>query len=322
VAAIKAAERLEEQGDERAALEGYLNVVKNFPEIGVAPGRNHIESLLDGLRKHEPPLTTDRFESMQGLIVEAARQNVLSAMLLLGQRLKEKRPVESYQWYQKAADAGDPVACRRVGQMLSDGIPGVVVKDPMKAKEYFEQGAEKGDIGSKAFLGEYLVQGYGGERDEARGIKLLYEAIAAKHALAMNFVGDYLVKKAKKRPNSERKAANAEYKEAFKLFSDSKDLGDLKAFANLGLLYMQGAVPGARGPDYETAVALFAEGAKKSDPFSMYSYARCLEDGIGIKQDLLEARSWDAKAAKTGDKDFIKWCSEHKISPPSEVPVR
>jgi TPR repeat protein len=134
----------------------------------------------------------------------------------------------------------------------------------------------------------------------------------------MNFVGDFLVKKAQKRPKSERRAAREEYSEAFKLFNESKDLGDLKAFANLGMLYKRGVVPGTRGPDVKKAVALFAEGAKKSDPLSMYSYARCLEGGIGIKQDLDAARIWDAKAAKTDDKDFIRWCNEHKINPASE----
>jgi TPR repeat protein len=262
----------------------------------------------------------DEFESMRGLIVEAAQQNALSAMLLLGQKLKERQPEESFKWFRKAAAAGDSEACYRVGEMLSEGIPGVILKDQAKAREYFERAAEKGDLPSKAALGQYLVQGYGGDRDEARGIALLYEAIAAKNAAAMNFVGDYLVKKAKKRPNSERKAANEEYREAFKLFNDSKDLGDLKALANLGLLYMQGVVPRARGPDYKRAVALFAEGAKKSDPFSMYSYARCLEAGIGVKQDLDEARNWDARAAKTGDKDFIKWCNEHKPNTMSTPP--
>ena len=320
--ALSDGEKMEAEGNIRGALERYLKIVNDFPDSGSLSGRNHIETLLDSLRQSERPLTEDQFESMRNLIVQAAQQKVLSAMLLLGQRLKEKEPEKSYQWYRNAADAGDAGACRRVGQTLSDGIPGIVARDPREAAAYFEQGAEKGDLGSKASLGEYLLQGYAGERNESRGMKLLYEAIKERDAHAMNFLGDYLVKKAKKRPTSERRAANEEYREAFKLFSGSKELGDLKAFANLGLLYLQGAAPGTHGPDYKMAIALFAEGAKKSDPFSMYSYARCLEAGIGIKQDPVEAKNWDAKAAQTGDKDFMKWCREHDVNPQGDPPAR
>jgi serine/threonine protein kinase/TPR repeat protein len=321
--AVSEGEKMETEGNIRGALERYLEIAKNFPDTGPLPARNHIETLVDNLRQNEPPLTTDQFESMRDLIVKAAQQKVVSAMVLMAQRLKEKQPEESFQWYKKAADAGDSEACYRVGKVLSEGTPGVVLKDQKKAREYFERAADKGDMPSKAALGEYLLQGYGGERDETRGLKLLYEAIAARDAHAMNFLGDYLVKKAKKRPRREHRAASEEYGEAFRLFTESKNLGDVKALANLGLLYMQGVVPGAGGPDYETAVALFAEGAKKSDPFSMYSYARCLEAGVGIKKDQFEANSWDAKAAKMGDKDFIKWCNDHKINLPGEpMPVQ
>jgi serine/threonine protein kinase/TPR repeat protein len=311
-------EKMEAGGNIRGALERYLNVVKDFPDIGPLPGRNHIETLLGSLRQNKPLLTADQFDSMRDLMVKAAQQKVLSAMVLMGRRLKEKEPEQSFEWYRKAATAGDPEACYRVGKALSEGIPGVVGKDQKLARQYFEDAVEKGDMPSKAALGEYLVQGYGGEKDETRGIKLLDEAVAADDAHAMNFLGDILVKRAKKRPKREHRTAYEEYAEAFRLFNRSKELGDVKAFANLGLLYMQGAVPGARGPDYETAVALFAEGAKKSDPFSMYSYARCLEGGIGIKKDLAEAKVWDAKAIKTGDKDFIRWCNDHQINLPDE----
>ena len=312
--AVRAAEKLEDQGDNRAALEGYLRVMKDFPDTGAIAGRNHLETLLERLRAGEPAMTPNQFASMRDLIAQAGQQKVLSAMLLLGQRLKDSAPAESYRWIKNAADAGDAAASDTVGNMFLEGVPGVVAKDPVTASEYFQRAADKGNVRSKAALGQYYLEGYGGVRDEALGVRLLREAVAAGNPHAMNFLGDYLATKAKKRPERERKAARAEYEEAFRLFTDSKDLGDLKALANLGLLYMQGDVPGARGPDYKKAVALFARGAKSSDPFSMYSYARCLEDGIGIKKDPVEAQRWDIKAVNAGDKDFIKWSNDHKIN--------
>jgi serine/threonine protein kinase/TPR repeat protein len=316
--AIKGAEALESAGHNRAALESYLRIMKEFPEGGSVPARNHIETLLERLRTNAPLMTTDQFESMRDLIEAAGRKGVLSAMLMMGQSLRKKAPGESYEWFRKAADMGDPAACDYVGNMLVEGIPGVVVRDPKKAQDYLQRAAEKGYARSKAALGQYYLEGLGGMRQEDLGVGLLREAVAGGDPHAMNVLGDYLAKKARKRPSRERRAANAEFEEAFNLFSASKDLGDLKALANLGALYMQGAAPGARGPDYQKAVALFAQGAKYSDPLSMYSYARCLEAGIGIKKDPIEAKRWEMKAAQAADKDFIKWSSEHNVNLPGQ----
>lgn len=316
--AIKGAEALESAGHNLAALESYLRIMKEFPEGGAVPARNHIETFLERLRTNAPLMTTDQFESMRDLIEAAGRKGVLSAMLMMGQSLRKKAPGESYEWFRKAADMGDPSACDYVGNMLVEGIPGVVARDPKKAREYLQRAAEKGYARSKAALGQYYLEGLGGLRQEDLGVGLLREAVAGGDPHAMNVLGDYLAKKARKRPSRERRAANAEFEEAFNLFSASKDLGDLKALANLGALYMQGAAPGARGPDYQKAVALFAQGAKFSDPLSMYSYARCLEAGIGIKKDPIEAKRWEMKAAQAADKDFIKWSSEHNVNLPGQ----
>ena len=312
--AVRAAEKLEDQGDSRAALASYMRLMKDFPGAGSIPGRNHMETLLERLRQSGTSMTTEQFESMQDLIAEAAQKNVLSAMLIMGQRLRKKSPGESYEWFKKAADVGDAAACDYIGNMLVKGVPGVVQADLKKAEAYLQRAAEKGSARSKAALGQYYLEGLGGTKEDDLGVGLLREAAAGGDPRAMNILGDYLVKKAIKRPRKERKAAAAEYEEAFRLFTESKDSGDQKALANLGLLYMRGVTPGSRGPDYEKAVALFAQGAKDSDPLAMYSYARCLEDGLGIKKDLVEARRWDLKAAQSADKDFIKWSIAHKIN--------
>jgi len=317
--AVRAAGILEEHGSYRAALAGYLKIMKDFPDTGLVPGRNHLETLLERLRTTEPIITPDQFESMRDLIEEAGRGKVLSAMVLLGQELKVKAPAESFQWYKKAADAGDPAACGYVGNTLSDGDPGVVAKDLKQAMVYLQRGADAGNVRSKAALGQFYVDGLAGIKDEDLGIRLLREAVAAKNPRAMNYLGDYLAKKAKRRPSRERKTAAAEYAEAFGLFTESKDLGDLKALTNLGILYMEGVAPGAHGPEYAKGVALFAQGAKFSDPLAMLSYARCLESGIGIKKDPIEAKRWEIKAAKAADKDFIQWSNEHNISLPNKL---
>ena len=316
-AAIKAAEALEQRGDPQAALEGYLKVVKDFPDIGAAPGRNHIETLLDDLLHKKPPIARDQFELLKDSIEEAAQQGVLAAQLLLGVNEVKQDPKEAFQWFQKATDAGSPLAMKELGQMYASGIPNVVEKDLTKSVEYFRQAAEKNYVPAKYLLAECYMDGKGVPKDEVAGMKLLREAAALKDVLAMNRLGATLARPGGLRPDSARKE---EFEEAFNVLTQAKNLGYAEAMGNLAVMYFNGFVPGSRGPDPKEGAKLFAEGAKEGSLFCMVGYARCLETGTGIKANMTQAGNWYEKAANAGDKTAEAWCRAHPALAPGFTP--
>jgi TPR repeat protein len=112
---------------------------------------------------------------------------------------------------------------------------------------------------------------------------------------------------------SERKEA---FEEAFRFLSEAMATGNLDALYNLATMYFNGYVPGSHGPDSKAGLELFKEGARKGNAVCMGSYARCLEAGIGVKQNQLEAESWYRKAAEEGYKPAIDWRRNHYIGVP------
>jgi serine/threonine protein kinase/TPR repeat protein len=309
-AAFIRVENLEKQGDIRGALESYLKIVKDFPDGGAKPARQHLESLLDGLRQRKPPVTREEFESVRDSVAVAAEMQVLSAMMLLAQR---GTPAESYHWYLKAAEEGNPEAMYEVGLRIAKGIPSVVEKDLQGAVYYLKQAAEKNYLPAINALGECYLRGKGVPQDEAKGLKLLRQAAAAKDPSAMNNAAAYLARINDPRPAMERKE---DLEEAFKLLSEARDMGNLDALGNLATMYINGYVPGSRGPDLKQGVKLFHEGAVKGNTPCMFGYARCLETGFGVKANRLEAENWYFKAAREGFKPAIDWCGAHHIPLP------
>jgi TPR repeat protein len=45
----------------------------------------------------------------------------------------------------------------------------------------------------------------------------------------------------------------------------------------------------------------------------MFSYARCLELGKGVKPNMIEAQNWYVKAAKEGIPPALDWCQKNGV---------
>jgi serine/threonine protein kinase/TPR repeat protein len=319
--ALKAAENLEKRGDTQAALQAYVKIVKDFPDGGAETGRKHLESLLDRLLQKQPALTLDEFEPMRESAVEAAQQGVLSAQVLLGVQLIRQSPAEGFRWLQKAADAGSPAAMKELGLIYASGISNLVDRNPQKAVEYFQQAADKNYMPAKSLLAECYMdekEAKGVPKDEERGLKLLREAAAAKDLHGMANLGAYLARPEDPRPISARKE---DFEEAFRLLSEAQEGGSTDALASLGAMYMNGVVPGSRGPDFKKGAEFFKDGAKKGNKGCMFQYARCLEKGLGVKANQLEAENWALRAAKEKYAPAIDWCRAHHVNLPAPEPA-
>ena len=67
---------------------------------------------------------------------------------------------------------------------------------------------------------------------------------------------------------------------------------------------------GVPAKDMTKGAQYFAEGAAKQDAFSMFQYARCLNEGIGVPKDESLARKYFAEAATRGDTGAIATCNK------------
>jgi TPR repeat protein len=221
-------------------------------------------------------------------------------------------PDERFQPSQKAADSEDPKAWYELGLKYA------LARDMEKSVWYFRLAADKNYAPAIYALGECYMEGKGVPKDEAKGLKLMRAAAAAKDPGAMAWLGAYLARYDSARPASARKE---DFQEAFNLLSEARALGNVDSLASLGAMYMNGYIPGLRDPDFKKGVELFAEGAKKGHAVCMLQYARCLESGFGVKTNHLEAENWFRKAAELGSKRAADWCRSHNVNLPSVSPA-
>ena len=85
---------------------------------------------------------------------------------------------------------------------------------------------------------------------------------------------------------------------------------------NLGVLYLTSEATDLRKivpARTQAAVKLFRDGAKENNAFCMYLYARCLEAGNGMPQDVTAATDWYRRAAEAGNRAAQDWCRQHQI---------
>jgi TPR repeat protein len=225
---------------------------------------------------------------------------------------------ERFQQALKAANSGEPKALHELGLLYAIGAHGAFSQDLKKACEYFQLAADKNYVPAKHALGDCYLDGKGVPKNEAKGLNLLREAAVAKDHGAMTRLGAYLARYDSARPPGARKE---DLQEAFNLLSESSGMGDLDSLLNLGVMYMNGLVPGSQGPDSKKGATLFAEGARKGHVVCMFDYGQCLEKGIGIKPNQIEAQKWFRKAAGLGNLQAKAWCREHGVDVPTVSPT-
>jgi serine/threonine protein kinase len=309
-AALAKAEATELEDDPTASLQAWLNVSRDFPESEVP--RRSLDFVIDSLRKRPEIRKPAAFAALKPLLIKAARLDVTSAMMLLGQIMRERKEdaTEAFNWYSAAAAKDVGEAYTQIGLMLSNGFG--TKADLGKAFVCFQVAAEKGEIDAKAALAECYLLGKGTKKDIPRGLALLKEAADEGSLRAMNRLGRYA--------HHGELGVPMDYKEALRLFTKVSETSDIdsttrqpigEAWGNLGVLYMKGH--GAK-QDAGRAVKCFENGSKLGDAGSMRLLAICYADGKGKEQDPDKAQEWFIKAAKAGDSQAREWCREEGIS--------
>lgn len=115
------------------------------------------------------------------------KQMQLGAAYFLGRGVQRSEEMAAF-WYEKAANAGDPVAQEEIGYFYQAGIG--VPRDPSRAAHWFQLAAAGGRASAKVNLGVAYLWGLGVPRDQALALQLFHEALDKGSAVAAGYIGE------------------------------------------------------------------------------------------------------------------------------------
>ncbi len=279
------------------ALTSYLTTMREYPENEA--GRVRIEMMLGKLIKMPKGLPLEAYAAMKDGLTEAAGRDIVQAMALLADSLRDRDRVASFNWMSAAAARGHVDAITQLGLMLSNG-DGCAIDLP-KAVACFQDASEKGDPAAKAALGECYLGGKGVAKDEKHAVELLREAAGMGNVRGTNRLGFCY---------HNGIGVERDAKQAFQLFTEAAKSELPEAYSNLGVLYILGE--GVR-KDEAKGVEFFQKAANAGDAHGMYLLAQCLGEGTGLAKNRLQAGNWYKKAAEAGHKRAQEWCSANGV---------
>lgn len=188
---------------------------------------------------------------------------------------------EAVDWFQKAANAGDSGGENNLGSMYIAGR-GVGQSDALGAK-WLSSAAQLGVPEAQYALGTLYANGRGVPRDDAQALKWLKAAVSQGYAPAQLVLGRMYVAGA---------GVARDYAGAMRIF---RSVDTPEAWYQMGLMYQQGL--GAAASEAEAAV-WWLKAAQRGLTEAQLAIGRLYQD-----RDPVEAYSWFALAAATGDKE-------------------
>lgn len=229
----------------------------------------------------------------------------------------EPDPAAAAQWFQRAADAGEPIALYQLGMIAAEDDGGLslgtsrswyeraarlghldamlaltlelrnspIPQDAITARQWAERAAQNGSAEGMYQFAQMLDAGLGGEAD-ATGARSWYERAAdARHAEAALQAALMW---------AEGEGGPADEAAARAWMRISAESGYAPAQGQYGLMLYQG-----RGgeTDIGSAAYWFSQGALGDDAESQFLYAYVLARGEGVPQDLESAYRWVLEGA-------------------------
>ena len=286
---LRAAEEAKRRYDDAQAFENFSRALDASP--GMKGPKEEMEMIAARLRSNAVQLTPEKFAVLQEPLELAAKHNVLSAQMLLGEGLRKNNPQAALKWFAAAAAQGQTEAMTQAGLMMANGL-GNEAPDFSAAVAWFQQGAAGGDTDAMVSLADCLLHAKGIAKNEAQAVELLRAAAALNHPNAMNMLGDLLKKGV---PG----LLDANVGEAFRLFARAKEMGFLDAQANLGVMYVNGL---GVLVDRDRAFGLWKDGAAQGNAMRMFFYAMALEGGLTGAPQPAEARPWYLESGATRER--------------------
>ena len=167
----------------------------------------------------------DKAEGMK-LLHKAAEKDETGAMLLLADvSFKSGKEKESFEWYKKAADLGDPNAIFGVGRCYIAGSG--VKKDEQAGMKLLLKSAELGCVEAQYFVGIAYLEGVILKENKTEAEKFFKKAADQGHPDAMVELGNICI-------------AQKKVKEGVALYQKAAELGNAEAMHNLSGHYFIG----------------------------------------------------------------------------------
>ena len=230
-----------------------------------------------------------------------------------------KNKEEAFKWFMKAAEQGDAEAQYTVGAMYNTGEG--VVKNKEEGFKWLMKAAEEGDKNAQFNVGKMFDTGEGAAQNKEEAFKWYNKAAEQGDAVAQYNVGImyyngigvmknppqaiYWLKKALEQGYKEAQLQlayayedNKDYSQAFLLYNQIADEGNVSGFIHLGIYYEHGL---GISKDIQKAIYWYQRAAQKEVPSALSSLGFFYEMGVGVEKDEKKAFSLYKQSAEKGD---------------------
>ncbi len=193
------------------------------------------------------------------------------------------------------AAKGDPDAMALMGDMLMRGTAGP--RDEIRARDYLSQSEKLGSLYGKYFLGWALINGHLFPKDEAKGIDLIKDAANKGLAIAQNAMGWWIATGAFGYEKNDAIALTW-----FKASAEKNHSGSMNWLAGF---HEQGR--GGLTKDPLAALELFKKSATRGNHVGMIALGRMYATGVGVPADGQEGLKWFYMAVPSRDPNAFLW---------------
>lgn len=207
----------------------------------------------------------------------------------------KQRYTEARKELADPAEQGDLEAMAIMGEMLMRGQGGS--RDELKARDYIQKAQAGGSVRATYTLGQMHLNGNLVNRDEAQGVALIKQAADKRYAQAQTALGAWISNGAFGMEKDEATAL-AWFREAA-----AQDNGT--AMGWLGLYYENGK--GGLTMDKLVALDWYKKGGERGSAFAMESAGRMYALGRGVSPDGAEALRWFKRAVAAGYHSAYSW---------------
>jgi TPR repeat protein len=183
-----------------------------------------------------------------------------------------KNPPEAVRLYKQAADAGHERAQAKYGLICEQGSLGIQKNLP-EAVRYYKMSSDQGNARGMFYYADMLEFGKGVAKNMPEAVKLYRLAAQKGYAPAIGYLGWLLV---------EGDGVQKDVDSGVRLLLAAADEGDVQSMIKLGgLLEKQGSL--------DKAFTFYKMAAETGAVRGVFHYARCLDDGIGVRADPAQA---------------------------------
>lgn len=193
------------------------------------------------------------------------------------------------------AQQGDLEAMAAMGEMLMRGLGGA--RDELTARDYIQKAQAGGSVRATYTLGQMYLSGNLVTRDDAKGVALIKQAAELRYPNAQTSLGAWISNGAYGMEKNETTALS--------WFREAAAQDNANAMGWLGSYYEEGK--GGLTVDKLVALDWYKKGGERGNLFAMQAAGRMYALGYGVSSDGAEALRWFKRAVAGGYPSAYNW---------------